>query len=59
MRVLVIDDDQDFLTELTQRLITSGHTVTAGDNVEDAIKQLTKYHLRIGFDVILLDLRLR
>lgn len=54
MRVLVVDDDADFRTELSQILVEDGHTITEAQSVAQAIAALEGSE----FDVMFSDLRM-
>jgi DNA-binding NtrC family response regulator len=51
-RVLLVDDEEDFLTTLAERLETRGLTVSAVTKGEDAVKKVDEQK----FDLIVLDL---
>jgi DNA-binding NtrC family response regulator len=51
-RVLLVDDEQDFLATLSERLETRGLTVSAVTKGEDAVTKVDEQN----FDLIILDL---
>jgi DNA-binding NtrC family response regulator len=51
-RVLLVDDEEDFLTTLAERLETRGLTVSAVTKGEDAVAKVDEQK----FDLIILDL---
>ena len=51
-RVLLVDDEEDFLTTLAERLETRGLTVSTVTKGEDAVKKVDEQN----FDLIILDL---
>jgi len=53
-KILVVDDDQEFLEELTEFLSSSGYTVVAINNPLVALAALVK----VKPDVVLLDLKM-
>jgi NtrC-family two-component system response regulator AlgB len=54
LRILIIDDEENIRTTLGMCLQADGHTVTAHDNIHDALTDVA----RRVFDLIFLDLRL-
>jgi len=53
-RVLIVDDDKDFLEVMSERLETRGIAVSTAECAEDALELLD----REVFDVIILDLQM-
>jgi DNA-binding NtrC family response regulator len=53
-KVLIVDDDKDFLEVMSERLQTRGINVSTAERAEDALKRLE----RDIFDVIILDLQM-
>ena len=53
LRILVVDDEPEFLGSLGQLLLNSGNQVVIAHSATDAIQMLEEGH---GFDVVLLDL---
>jgi DNA-binding NtrC family response regulator len=51
IRVLVVDDEEHFVEQLTQRLQLRSYDVTACYSGEEALETLKKYN----FDVVILD----
>jgi len=54
VRVLLVDDEKEFVEALAERLSMRDYDVTVSLNGEDAINKLTKYN----FDVVILDVRM-
>lgn len=54
IRVLIVDDEQEYLASLSRALGRRGFAVTAVDNGAAAIE----IHARSAFDVIVVDLRM-
>ena len=52
MRILVVDDEPEFVDVVRETLLQSGHEVTGADNGDDAMSHVA----RQDFDVILMDL---
>ncbi len=53
-KVLIVDDDKDFLEVMSERLIARGIEVSTSETAEDALKRIDKEL----FDVIILDLQM-
>jgi DNA-binding NtrC family response regulator len=53
-KVLIVDDDKDFLEVMSERLQSRGINVSTADRAEDALQRLD----REVFDVIILDLQM-
>jgi signal transduction histidine kinase len=54
LRVLVVDDEPEFVAVVRDALVQSGHAVTAADDGDEAMSRVA----RDDFDVILMDLGL-
>lgn len=54
LKLLIVDDEIDFLNSVAKRLELRGFEVTPVTNGEDALREATKGH----FDVALLDLKM-
>ncbi|MDY6880969.1 MAG: response regulator [Desulfatiglans sp.] len=50
-RVLVVDDEEEFVEALSERLIMRDYDVTTSLNGEDAVEKVKSYN----FDVVILD----
>ena len=55
MRILVVDDEPDFLATCVRLLALMGHEAVAANDVPDAISQIDNRRL----DLIITDLRMR
>ena len=53
-RLLIVDDEEQFVEALSERLSMRDYDVTTTLTGEDAIKKITNYN----FDVVILDVRL-
>ena len=53
-RLLIVDDEEEFVQALSERLIIRDYDVTTSLDGDDAIEKVMKYN----FDVIILDVRL-
>jgi DNA-binding NtrC family response regulator len=53
-RLLIVDDEEQFVEALSERLSMRDYDVTTALTGEDAIKKITSYN----FDVVILDVRL-
>lgn len=53
-RLLIVDDEEQFVEALSERLSMRDYDVTTALTGEDAIKKITNYN----FDVVILDVRL-
>ncbi len=53
-RLLVVDDEEQFVEALSERLSMRGYDVTTSLTGEDAIEKIKNYN----FDVVILDVRL-
>ncbi len=53
-RLLIVDDEEQFVAALSERLSMRGYDVTTSHTGEDAVEKITNYH----FDVVILDVRL-
>ncbi len=53
-RLLVVDDEEQFVEALSERLAMRGYDVTTSLSGEDAIEKMKNY----TFDVVILDVRL-
>ena len=53
-RLLIVDDEQQFVEALSERLSMRDYDVTTALTGEDAIEKITNYN----FDVVILDVRL-
>jgi DNA-binding NtrC family response regulator len=53
-RLLLVDDEEQFVEALSERLSLRGYDVTASLTGEDAIEKIKNYN----FDVVILDVRL-
>jgi DNA-binding NtrC family response regulator len=51
-KVLLVDDEKDFLTVMSERMAARGMDVTAADSAEEALAQVESG----GYDAIVLDL---
>ncbi|KJS32890.1 MAG: chemotaxis protein CheY [Desulfatitalea sp. BRH_c12] len=51
-KVLLVDDEKDFLSVMSERMAARGMDVTAADSAEEALAQVESG----GFDAIVLDL---
>ena len=54
IRVLLVDDEEEFVEALAERLSIRDYDTTVSLRGEDAIEKLTKYN----FDVVILDVRM-
>ena len=53
-RLLIVDDEEQFVEALSERLSMRGYDVTTSHTGEDAVEKITDYN----FDVVILDVRL-
>ncbi len=53
-KIMVVDDDKEFLAELVETLLLSGYEAVAFDNVEQALGSAGK----VAPDAIILDLKM-
>ena len=53
-RLLIVDDEEQFVEALSERLSMRDYDVTTALNGEDAIEKITNFN----FDVVILDVRL-
>ena len=53
-RLLIVDDEEQFVEAISERLSIRDYDVTTSLTGEDAIKKITNYN----FDVVILDVRL-
>lgn len=53
-RVLIVDDEEEFVQTLSERLTLRDYDVTASQSGEDALSRLKQYN----FDVVILDVRM-
>ena len=53
-RLLIVDDEEQFVEALSERLSMRDYDVTTAQTGEDAIEKITNYN----FDVVILDVRL-
>ena len=53
-RLLIVDDEEQFVETLSERLSMRGYDVTTSHTGEDAVEKITDYN----FDVVILDVRL-
>ena len=53
-RLLIVDDEDQFVEALSERLSMRDYDVTTVQTGEDAIEKITNYN----FDVVILDVRL-
>jgi DNA-binding NtrC family response regulator len=54
IRVLLVDDEEEFVEALAERLSMRDHDVTTSLRGEDALEKLRQYN----FDVVILDVRM-
>ena len=54
LRILVVDDEPEFVAVVRETLLQNGHEVTGADDGDDAMSQVARH----DFDVILMDLGL-
>ena len=53
-RLLIVDDEEQFVAALSERLSMRGYDVTTSPSGEDAIEKIANFN----FDVVILDVRL-
>lgn len=53
-RLLIVDDEEQFVAALSERLSMRGYDVTTSHTGEDAVEKISNYN----FDVVILDVRL-
>ncbi|MBW2036941.1 MAG: response regulator [Deltaproteobacteria bacterium] len=53
-RILIVDDEQEFVDSLSERLAIRDFDVTTSSSGEDALEKVKKYN----FDVIILDVKM-
>ena len=53
-RILIVDDEQEFVQALSERLVIRDYDVTATYNGKEAIEEIKAYN----YDVVILDVRM-
>jgi len=53
-RILIVDDEKEFVDSLSERLTIRGYDVTTAPSGEDALEKVKRYN----FDVVILDVKM-